>query len=87
VNLSLAAILHEDQESFEQDRCAINNALSGYFSPRGCWTKNSHITPEALISRVVRPTIHSGKGLPPGQAWPPPSTVLRITSALLAQFV
>jgi hypothetical protein len=56
-------------------RCATRNGLSCYFGPRRCWTKNSHITLVALISLVVRPTIHSGKGLPPGQVWPPPSTV------------
>lgn len=52
--------------------------LSRYFRPRGCWTKNSHITLVALISRVARPTNHSGAttcGIwPPGQVWPPPST-------------
>ena len=39
-----------------------------YFGPSGCWTKNSHINLVALMSRVVRPTHHSGKGLPPGMA-------------------
>jgi len=52
-----------------------DNVLACYFDPRGCWTKNSHITMLASISSVVRPAIHSARCLPPGQVWPPPSIV------------
>src|SRR5260221_642218 len=38
----------------------------------GCSRKNSHITLEASMLRLVVPTNHSGSGPPPGQVWPPP---------------
>jgi len=75
VNFSLSADSHLDYGSSEQERCTTCNGRSPHFGLSGCSTKNSHITVLALISRVVRPANHSVKGLPPGQVWPPPSTV------------
>ncbi len=53
----------------------LRSARSCYFRGSGCSRKNAHIWLEASMLRVVGPANHSGKGLPPGQVWPPPSIV------------
>ena len=40
-----------------------------------CSRKKDHISSEALILRLVGPSIHSGNSSPPGQVCPPPSMV------------
>ena len=50
-------------------------ASPGQSPPSRRSEKNSHIRRVASMSSLLGPTRHSGSALPPGQVWPPPSTV------------